>query len=254
METSLIIIIMGPAGSGKTTLANTLGKWILMNEGLSVAYVNLDPAVEYLPYIADYDIRTLVNARHIMTKENLGPNGAIIRAIDIMALRKKEILEKLTRLKSDIIIVDTPGQSESFLFRRAGPEIVMMLKELAPTVGIYLADPTLGLTASESAIALLMSLIIQLRLDIQTVPVINKVDLMTEIITQTYHMELNRIKELILKEKQGLLSELIMSLVDVIADYVQSVRVVALSALTGEGVDELYKIIHETFCVCGDLS
>jgi hypothetical protein len=67
-------------------------------------------------------------------------------------------------------------------------------------------------------------------------------------------MELNRIKELILKEKQGLLSELIMSLVDVIADYVQSVRVVALSALTGEGVDELYKIIHETFCVCGDLS
>ena len=48
------IIVLGTAGSGKTTLTAALADFLLDNE-LDVVTVNLDPAVETLPYKPDID-------------------------------------------------------------------------------------------------------------------------------------------------------------------------------------------------------
>ena len=76
----MIVVLMGPAGSGKTTLTAALGKWIEENQGYNVGYINLDPGAETLPYNPDFDVREWFTVEDIMVKEDLGPNGAMIRA------------------------------------------------------------------------------------------------------------------------------------------------------------------------------
>jgi len=253
---SLIIIFLGPAGAGKTSLTNKLGEWIAGNEGLRVGLINLDPAADYLPYKPDFDVRAYVNALDLMRSEGLGPNGAIVRAVELMALKSSEIIKNILRIRADVLLVDTPGQSEVFLLRSAGPKIISLIKGLAPTVGVYVTDPSLGTSASEAVIVFLMSVITQLRLGIPTLPVINKVDLsdvdssQEDVIT----IKLSSIREQLLYEGTGLLSELTHSLLNTLIDYLPAARVLRVSAKTGFGIGQLFKYVHEALCVCGDLT
>ena len=45
--------------------------------------VNMDPAVGYLPYVADLDIRKSINYKDLMKKHGLGPNGAILTSLNL---------------------------------------------------------------------------------------------------------------------------------------------------------------------------
>ncbi|MEM1561081.1 MAG: ATP/GTP-binding protein, partial [Ignisphaera sp.] len=69
------IFILGPAGSGKSYLTYSFTNW-LIEHGMDIAIVNLDPAVTWLPYTPDVDIRDYITVEEVMRKYNLGPNGA----------------------------------------------------------------------------------------------------------------------------------------------------------------------------------
>src|SRR5699024_8427054 len=53
------VLVMGPAGAGKTTFCNALIQH-LQNTRRSCFYVNLDPAAETFSYEPDLDIRELI--------------------------------------------------------------------------------------------------------------------------------------------------------------------------------------------------
>ncbi|HRU81633.1 MAG TPA: ATP/GTP-binding protein, partial [Candidatus Methanomethylicus sp.] len=57
MATNLLVI--GPAGSGKTSLTARLSEW-MAKSGTSSCLINLDPGAERLPYLPDYDVRSIV--------------------------------------------------------------------------------------------------------------------------------------------------------------------------------------------------
>ncbi len=251
---SLAIAILGPAGAGKTMLTKALGEWIEENLGKRIGYINLDPAVEILPYAPDFDARELINARDLMLKEGLDPNGAIVKSIDVLVSKTSEITRTIKQTESDILIVDTPGQVETFLFRQADPYLIRAIRQATPTVAVYLTDPTLGIGGAEIAVATLMSLIVQLRLDVPTVSAISKTDLLTSAHENTLHIELQQVKEKLLKKGKGALAEVCASILDVVGDYVVPSRIVSVSSKTGQGLEDLYKLIHETFCTCGDLT
>ena len=80
------IFLTGTAGSGKSQLTSILANTILENNK-EVIVVNLDPGVNNLPYSADIDIRDFISINEIMDKYNLGPNGAVILAADLIALK-----------------------------------------------------------------------------------------------------------------------------------------------------------------------
>ena len=138
---TVVILIVGTAGSGKTTLVHRLSLELAMR-GDSTYILNLDPAVMHLPYAPNIDIRDTVNYKELMKQYNLGPNGAIVTALNLFATRFDKVSELLqARAKATrFILVDTPGQIEVFTWSASGNLITDMLVSSFPTVLLYAVD------------------------------------------------------------------------------------------------------------------
>ena len=89
-----IIFFVGMAGSGKSSLVGNFKEWLKLNEQNAIA-VNLDPGVINLPYNPDIDVRTQISLEDIMGKYQLGPNGALIVAADLIGDSIETIRDEL---------------------------------------------------------------------------------------------------------------------------------------------------------------
>ena len=133
-----IIFIIGTAGSGKSLFTAAFSEWLKMSKQ-DVAVVNLDPGVLKLPYSPDVDIRNYVDVGNLMEKYELGPNGALILAADLIADEIENVTKDVESANADLVLVDTPGQMELFAFRASGPYIVNELTK-EPKALVYLFD------------------------------------------------------------------------------------------------------------------
>lgn len=250
-----IVVVLGPAGCGKTSLVASLGKWIEKNQFMKPGYVNLDPGAVFTPYVADVDIRSYVRAEEVMTRERLGPNGALIRSIEIAMGNLDDIVAKIASLKNPYILVDTPGQMELFLFRDFGVEFVEKMKKYDYVMGIVIFDPTLASRPQDILSLKLLATIAQLRLGIDTIPVVNKGDLGREKL-EIMQKLLTSPEQLAdeVKRVEGLLGEISEKMIQILEEYRFATRIPIVSSLTWEGLEKLYDMIHEIFCTCGDLT
>ncbi len=247
-EAKNVIVIVGPAGSGKTTLTAALGRWIQEMGFGKVIYVNLDPGAEALPYNPQYDVRKLVTVKELMRREKLGPNGAFIRAVEMMALRKTEIVDNVGRLTGDYVIVDTPGQMEPFVFSSAGPEIVSEFKRLGRVAATIITDLSLAGNSVDVVALRFLSVVIQLRLGVDVVLAINKSDLVK-------HDQLSLLTgDISLENYEGLYADMMQEIETVLNKYIRMPRILLISAKSRSGLEELYDALHEVYCVCGDIS
>jgi GTPase SAR1 family protein len=138
---TVCILIVGTAGSGKTTLVHRLGVELAMR-GHGTYLVNLDPAVQHLPYSPSIDIRDTVNYKELMKKFSLGPNGAIVTALNLFSTRFDKVIDllKARAPTTKYVIVDTPGQIEVFTWSASGSLITDMLASAFPTIMLYVID------------------------------------------------------------------------------------------------------------------
>jgi GTPase SAR1 family protein len=74
-----------------------------------------------------------------MDDYELGPNGALILAADLIAEEAERIGNEIEDLQSDVVLIDTPGQMELFAFRASGPYIANELTKEQKAI-IYLFD------------------------------------------------------------------------------------------------------------------
>ncbi len=126
------------AGSGKSLLTASLHEWLKARKQ-NVAVLNLDPGVENLPYNPDVDIRAFISLQDVMSKYQLGPNGALVMASDLIGDYLEEIRGEIEEISPDMLFVDTPGQIELFAFRESGPFIANSLSEEGKAI-LYLFD------------------------------------------------------------------------------------------------------------------
>lgn len=245
-----IIVFVGPAGSGKSTLTACFGSWLTKTMDFPVSYVNLDPGCEYLPYTPDFDVRELISINKIMKKEKLGPNGAYLRSMDIMYEKREEIIRRIEKLEGLFILIDTPGQMELFVFKDTGPALLDLLKNIGRVAIVVVFDLTLVKSASGYAILNLLGLVVQLRLKTESVFVINKSDLLS----REFAFDIENIEQELLKEEVGLMADLAASCAELVKRLSRASRIVAVSAKEGEGMDQLYDLLHEIWCTCGDLT
>jgi GPN-loop GTPase len=87
-------IVLGMAGSGKTTLLQRLNSYS-HSQGLPPYLLNLDPAVRYLPFTPNIDIRDTVNYKEVMKQYGLGPNGAIMTSLNLFSTRFDEVSHQM---------------------------------------------------------------------------------------------------------------------------------------------------------------
>ena len=135
------IVMVGPAGSGKSYLTSALSEW-LEDQQLSVLRLNMDPAAEWLPYSPDIDVREYVDARKVMKEYNLGPNGALIVSVDMLVNHIDKIKEELDSVRPNYVIIDSPGQLELFAFRTSGPLVLDQLVGGDKVASLFLLDAT----------------------------------------------------------------------------------------------------------------
>jgi putative protein kinase ArgK-like GTPase of G3E family len=62
------------------------------------------------------------------------------------------------------------------------------------------------------------------------------------------------LRKKILEESSGSSKGVALSLVELIKETPWVQRFVKTSSLTGEGISDLYELVHEVFCSCGDLT
>ena len=169
------IFISGTAGSGKSLLTSKLYEYYTKN-GAFVGTLNLDPGVESLPYTCDVDVRDYVDIVSIMQQYDLGPNGALVMANDLIASKVDDIQNEINRINPDYLIVDTPGQIELFAYRSSGRFLVENLTSEEKT-NIFLFDGALVTTPVNFVSIALLATSIRLRLNLPTINTITKTDL-----------------------------------------------------------------------------
>src|SRR5574342_943957 len=168
------IFLVGTAGSGKSLLASKLFDYYTKN-GAFVGMLNLDPGVENLPYACDVDVRDQVDIVSIMRQYDLGPNGAMIMANDLIASKIDQIQQDVDNVNPDYLIVDTPGQIELFAYRTSGPYFVNNFAADQKT-SLFLYDGVLVTTPVNFVSMALLATSIRLRMGMPTINVLTKTD------------------------------------------------------------------------------
>ncbi|ADM27098.1 protein of unknown function ATP binding [Ignisphaera aggregans DSM 17230] len=249
-----IIIFLGPAGSGKSSLTSSYSRWLREFLGARIFIVNLDPATEFIPYKPDLDIRDLIDIHRISKEFGLGPNGVLVKAMDIIANEMIYIFEDLKYIDTDFILIDTPGQMEVFIFRDIAIKLVNELKKLSNNVvAVFVLDADVIKRYEDYAFISIMSTALQARMGIDVVPVINKIDLVQSLlIVGDTISDIDIVIENI--RNKGLYGEMLSNILNIIWQYAKATRVPRVSAKEFIGIEELHRIIHELTCSCGDLT
>ena len=171
-----IVFIIGTAGSGKSLFTAAFSEWLKMAKQ-DVAIVNLDPGVLKLPYSPDVDIRNYVDVGNLMEKYELGPNGAVILAADLIADEIENVTRDVEAANADLVLVDTPGQMELFAFRASGPYIVNELTK-EPKALVYLFDSVFSVNPLNYVSNMFLSAAVYNRFFQPQVHILSKVDLL----------------------------------------------------------------------------
>ncbi|KAI9759080.1 MAG: ATP binding protein [Chaenotheca gracillima] len=119
------VMVMGPAGAGKTTFCSALLQH-LQHSRRSSYYVNLDPAATSLPTEPDLDIRDLITLEDVMEELSLGPNGGLIYCLEFLLQNLDFLTGPLDTDvdESTLIVIDMPGQIELYTHVPVLPELV----------------------------------------------------------------------------------------------------------------------------------
>lgn len=246
----LIVPLLGFAGSGKTSLTKTFGQF-LEEEGYKVKLVNLDPGAEELPYKPDFDIRDFFTISKIMREERIGPNLAMLRSSEMILNHFDDVASKISEGNCDFVLIDTPGQLEIFAFRETGSEFMRRLRELTRVCGVFLIGCDVASTVSRLVVAFFVGLAVQLSLGVEAVIVLHKSDIDKEGKIRRLISEEKLLRQELMRET-GVMVDVALAALDVLGRVKPATRIIPTSSVTFEGHGELFEILHEIFCACGD--
>ncbi len=170
--------MVGTAGAGKSLLTSKVFDYYTRH-GAFVGILNLDPGVENLPYTCDVDVRDYVDIITIMKQYDLGPNGSLIMANDLIASKVNELQNDIDNVNPDYLIVDTPGQIELFAYRASGPFLLESL-HAEQKITLFLQDGSLITTPTNFVSIALLATSVKLRLGLSQLNILTKKDLIED--------------------------------------------------------------------------
>lgn len=240
------IFIAGTAGSGKSLLTSKINEYYTRN-GAFASILNLDPGVETLPYACDVDVRDHIDIVSIMKQYELGPNGALIMANDLIASKIDVIQDEIDKVNPDYLLVDTPGQIELFAYRSSGQFMVQNLN-LDEKMSIFLFDGSLVTTPVNFVSIALLATSIKLRLNLPTINVLTKTDLIGDKLKEIlkWSTNLSALENAIAQEVDGEAYALTTSILRGLNLGGFAQGLIPISNVTGEGMVNLESALSRT--------
>ncbi|KAI9826067.1 MAG: hypothetical protein M1832_000516 [Thelocarpon impressellum] len=169
-------LVIGPPGSGKSTYCNGMHQF-MSAIGRKCSVVNLDPANDRTSYPCALDVRALITLDEIMADEELGPNGAVLYALEELENDFEWLEAGLRQLGDDYVLFDCPGQVELFTHHASLRNIFLRLQKLGyRLVVLHLTDSYILTLPSLYISTLLLSLRAMLQMDLPHLNVLTKID------------------------------------------------------------------------------
>ena len=175
-------LFVGPPGAGKSSCVAAL-KEMCDKLQRNCIVINLDPANRTLPYTANFNIRSLTTVRKVMKEQHLGPNGALMYCMDVMAESTDAICDALKDVVvgGSYVLIDCPGQVELYTHSDSVKKFIDAFEKKldARLAVVNLVDCVLASSKAAFLGQSLMSLGTMLRLCTPHINVLSKFD-MTE--------------------------------------------------------------------------
>ncbi|PHH68994.1 hypothetical protein CDD82_134 [Ophiocordyceps australis] len=145
--------------------------------GRACSVVNLDAANDDTNYPCALDIRQLVKLEDIMRDDGLGPNGAMLYALEELEHNLEWLQHGLEELGDDYVLFDCPGQVELYTHHGSLRNIFYKLQKLGyRLVCIHLSDSICLTQPSLYMSNVLLSLRAMIQMDMPHVNVLSKID------------------------------------------------------------------------------
>ena len=205
-----------------------------------------------MPYIPDIDIRDYIVLDEVMEKYELGPNGAIILASDLMVNYLDDLKDEIDEYNSDWVIVDTAGQLELFAFRETGPLIASSLGFGSIQKAVtFLFDSNFVLRPNGFISTLLLAASVQFRFrNIAQINLLSKVDLLDEDQIEmivNWSQDFLALEDSTSEREGGLIRELSMLLSEVFIQLGSTAELVPCSVKEEEGISLLFGYLQRIF-------
>jgi GTPase SAR1 family protein len=214
-------------------------------------YVNMDPAVQRVPFAASIDIRETVDYKQVMQQYKLGPNGAIMTSLNLFATRFDQVLDILEQRAADPelrlshLFFDTPGQIEVFTWSASGMIITETLALKFPTVLLYVVDTPRASNPTTFMSNMLYACSMLYKTNLPLVVVFNKTDVAPAEFAKEWMSDFEKFQEALDTERdQNYMTSLNRSMGLVLDEFYRNLRAVAVSSATGAGISELLEAIR----------
>lgn len=171
------VFVLGPAGTGKTTFCKTMIEKMHIDKK-SVSYMNLDPAVENSDISnAAADIRSVYPLEKIMRQEKMGPNGGLLRCLELLSNDNQWWLESIGEYNNELIFVDCPGQIEVYTCSSFMSDILQKFKRENYSLCVaFLIDAQFMESSSKFLSGVLTSLSAMIQLEVPQINILTKMD------------------------------------------------------------------------------
>lgn len=247
-------VVIGPPGAGKSTYCHGMYQF-LSAIGRKLSIINLDPANDRLPYPCDLDIRDYIELEDVMNELNLGPNGGLMFAMELLIANGIDLfLAKVKKLidEKSYLLFDCPGQIELFTHHSALHKIFTTLtKETKIRLCVVSLVDSIYLTSPSQYISiLLLSLRSMLQLELPQVNVISKIDLLKgygplpfRLDYYTEVQDLHYLTPHLEKESNSILGKKYVRLTELIGELVEEFHLVAFEVLFVEDKQSMINLL-----------
>lgn len=244
-----IFVVVGMAGSGKTTFCQRLYSWISQDNcridpetGLnsSIYSINLDPAVVNAKMPLNLDIRDVVDYHETMEKYNLGPNGGITTCLNLFLLN---IGEHIDKIKEEYVIIDTPGQIEAFTWSSPGYMLIETLKTVGDVILVYTVDSVSSHKHAVFMSNMMYAASLMCRYEVETLCLFNKKDLSGSEVLEEWISDYESFRDSL--NEDNLFSPVLGSMALYFEEFYNSIKSVSVSSHTGSGKSDFFDAVNQ---------